>query len=144
MDDMEELGVPTVRTEVAAAVVTSGLGGLVGRRRNGNPLWTFLGGKIELGESPEVAAVQETLEEVGLAVRAAGIIGSRLHPVSAVPITYVAAVPVVADVAQIWHMRADSDGELTEVRWVGLEEALALMGDMAGPVRRYLQTALGN
>ncbi len=33
-------------------------------------LWEFPGGKIELGESPENAAIRETKEEAGLAVRA--------------------------------------------------------------------------
>jgi mutator protein MutT len=32
--------------------------------------WEFPGGKIEPGESPAMAAVRETLEETGLAVRA--------------------------------------------------------------------------
>ncbi len=32
--------------------------------------WEFPGGKIELGETPFAAAVRETLEETGLAVRA--------------------------------------------------------------------------
>ena len=50
---------------VAAAVVTSGLGVLVGRRRDGNPPWMFPGGKIEPGESPEDAAVREALERPG-------------------------------------------------------------------------------
>ena len=37
---------------------------------------------------------------------------------------------------------AGHSAELTEVRWVSLEEGRALMGDMADPVRRYLQQAL--
>jgi 8-oxo-dGTP pyrophosphatase MutT (NUDIX family) len=45
---------------------------VVGRRRDGNPPWTFPGGKIEPGESPEDAAVRETLEEIGLRVRVTG------------------------------------------------------------------------
>lgn len=65
---------------VAVAVVTSHLGVLVGKRRDGDPPWVFPGGELEPGESPEDAAVRETLEETGLRVRATGVIGSRVHP----------------------------------------------------------------
>jgi hypothetical protein len=41
-------------------VVTSRLGVLVGRRRDGTPPWTFPGGKIEPGESPEGIALPVT------------------------------------------------------------------------------------
>jgi 8-oxo-dGTP pyrophosphatase MutT (NUDIX family) len=53
---------------VAAAIITSRPGVLVGRRRDGHPPWTFPAGTIEPGESPEDAAVRETLEETGLRV----------------------------------------------------------------------------
>jgi 8-oxo-dGTP diphosphatase len=107
---------------VAAAIIASPLGVLVGRRRDGNPPWTFPAGKIEVGESPEDAAVRETFEETGLRVRVTGIIGSRVHPRTGVRIVYVAAVLV-------GEAGANPDGqELTEVRWVSLAEADELMG----------------
>jgi len=43
---------------VAAAIVTSHLGVLVSRRRDGDPPWTFPAGKIGPGESAEDAAVR--------------------------------------------------------------------------------------
>jgi 8-oxo-dGTP diphosphatase len=117
---------------VAAAIVTTTKGVLVGRRSDRNPPWTFPSGTIESGESPEDAAVRETREETGLGVRAEGIIGSRRHPRTGRLIVYVAAT-LVGDPDAV------ADGiELTEVRWAGLAEAAELMGDMSETVRRHL------
>jgi 8-oxo-dGTP pyrophosphatase MutT (NUDIX family) len=49
---------------VAVAVVTSPLGVLVGRRRDGVPPRTFPGGKIEPGESPGKVMTSPDLLEV--------------------------------------------------------------------------------
>ena len=95
---------------MAVAIVTSGLGVLVGRRRDGNPPWTFPRGKIEPGESPEDAAVRETLEETGSRIRATGVIGSRVHPQTGVRIVYVAATAVGEP-----NVTAGRSGELAEV-----------------------------
>jgi 8-oxo-dGTP diphosphatase len=85
---------------------------------------------------PEDAAMRETREETGLAVRAERIIGSRRHPDTGRLIVYVAATPV-----------SDKDGvadgiELVEVRWAGLAEAVELIGEMSEAVRRYLIRSL--
>jgi 8-oxo-dGTP diphosphatase len=120
------------RPAVAVAIVISHLGVLVGRRRDGKPPWVFPGGKIEPGESPEEAAVRETLEETGLRVRATRVIGSRVHPVTGVRIVYVAAVPPgEADAVA-------AGDELAEVRWVSPAEAEELMPGMYEPVRQFL------
>ena len=54
---------------VVAAIVTSELGVLVGRRNDGKPPWTFISGEVEPGESPADAAVREVKEETALEVR---------------------------------------------------------------------------
>jgi 8-oxo-dGTP diphosphatase len=119
--------------QVAAAIVTGRLGVLVGRRRDGNPPWTFPSGKVEPGESPEDAAVRETLEETGVRVRATAIIGQRVHPRTGVLIYYVAAVP--EDEAA-----ALADGEeLDAVRWVSAAKAGEQMPDMAPAVREHIR-----
>jgi 8-oxo-dGTP diphosphatase len=132
----------------AVAVVTSGLGVLVGKRRDDNPPWTFPGGKIEPGESPEDAAVRETLEETGLRVRATGVIGNRIHPRTGVRIVYVAAVLASDAGVRLREALTDSaaaaDDELTEVRWVSLAEAGELMGGTVYElVRQHVRRGTG-
>ena len=45
------------------------------QRRGDSKKWGFPGGAIEIGETPEMAAVREVKEETGLDVKAAGLIG---------------------------------------------------------------------
>jgi 8-oxo-dGTP diphosphatase len=130
-DGMTELA---SRPAVAVAVVTSRLGVLASRRRDGVP-WTLPGGKLEPGECPEDTAVRETFEETGLRVRATGVIGSRVHPETGVMIVYVAAALTSETGAMV-----SAGGEVVEVRWVGVAEAQELIGDMSEPVRQYLAT----
>ena len=68
------------RVVVAAAVLRERVGApiLLTRRREGDFLggyWEFPVGKLELGESPEVALVRECEEEIGLTV----VVGSILE-----------------------------------------------------------------
>jgi 8-oxo-dGTP pyrophosphatase MutT (NUDIX family) len=48
---------------VVAAIVTSELGVLVGRRNDGKPPRTFIAGEIEPGDSPADAGIREVKEE---------------------------------------------------------------------------------
>jgi hypothetical protein len=67
------------------------------------------------------------------------VIGSRLHPVTAVAMVYVAA-----ELAGEPGVMADGSGELAEIRWAGLAEARELMDTMAEAVHRYLKQVLGS
>lgn len=125
---------------VVAAIVTSHLGVLVGRRNDGKPPWTFIAGEIEPGESPADAAVREVKEEAGLEVRAGGIIGRRVHPRTGRTMVYMAATVVRGTDAVV----GDPE-ELAEVRWASPAEADQLMGGtIFEPVRTHLRRVIGN
>lgn len=119
---------------VAAAVVTSHLGVLAGRRNDKVPPWTFIAGKIQPGESQADAAIREVKEETGLEVRAGHHeIARRVHPKTHRTMIYLACTPVHGT-----DVFVGDEEELAEVRWLSLEEADELMPDMFAPVRQHL------
>jgi 8-oxo-dGTP pyrophosphatase MutT (NUDIX family) len=122
---------------VAAAIVTSDLGVLAGRRNDGQPPWTFIAGAIEPGESPGDAVVREVKEETGLEVSPGRVLGRRVHPATGRTMVYLAARPVLGT-----DVFVGDENELAEVRWLSLPEADQAMPDMYEPVRAYLGRAL--
>lgn len=108
----------TTKPGISAAIITDGDRVLMVRRRvkEGELSWQFPAGAIEAGESPEEAAVRETLEETGLKVEATGLIGQRVHPKTQREMSYTAC-RVVGGEAHV----ADAD-ELDAVAWVTLDE----------------------
>jgi excisionase family DNA binding protein len=125
---------------VVAAIVTSHLGVLVGRRNDGKPPWTFIAGEIEPGESQVDAAVREVKEETGLRVRAGHHeIGRRVHPKTGRTMIYLACTPTEGTDIFV----GDPD-ELAEVRWANLADVDTLMGrtNVFGPVWEHLARVL--
>jgi len=119
---------------VVAAIVTSHLGVLAGRRNDGKPPWTFIAGEIEPGESQVDAAVREVKEETGLEVRAGyQEIGRRVHPKTGRTMIYLACSPV--DGLGVF---VGDEEELAEVRWLSLAEVDTLMPGVFEPVRDHL------
>lgn len=125
---------------VVAAIVTSPLGVLVGRRRDGKPPWTFIAGEQDAvqDESPADTAVREVKEETGLRVQAGEVIGDRVHPKTGRTMIYIAAAPTHGT-----DIFVGDEDELAEVRWVGLAEAGELLPGMYKPVREHLERELG-
>jgi 8-oxo-dGTP diphosphatase len=103
---------------ISMAIITHGDKVLMIRRRQreGKLSWAFPGGGIEAGETPEQAAVRETLEETSLEVKSVQVIGARIHPSTGADMTYVACEPVAGEA------RVEDSEELAEVAWVSLEE----------------------
>ncbi|MFF9624249.1 NUDIX hydrolase [Streptomyces griseosporeus] len=108
----------TTKPGISAAIITDGNRVLMVRRRvkEGELSWQFPAGGIEPGETPEEAAVRETLEETGLKVEAGRLIGQRVHPKTGREMSYTACRVVDGEA----HV-ADAD-ELDAVAWLTLDE----------------------
>ncbi len=101
----------------AAVIVRDGKVLLIRRRqREGTLLWALPSGGIEEGESAEDAAQRETMEEVGLAVSAASVLGERVHPNTGRRMIYVACRPGTGDAEVL-----DSE-EIEELTWAAKSE----------------------
>jgi 8-oxo-dGTP diphosphatase len=124
---------------VVAAIVTSELGVLAGRRNDNTPPWTFIAGQLLPGESVADAAAREVKEETGLEVIPGRILGRRVHPDTNRTMIYLVAQP--ADPQQLTVSVGDED-ELAETRWLSLAEAEQLLPGMFPPVHAYLSRAL--
>lgn len=123
---------------VVAAIVTSHLGVLAGRRNDGKPPWTLIAGEVEPGESIADAAVREVKEETGLEVRAGHHeIGRRVHPKTGRTMIYLACTPVAGTAVFV-----GDEEELAEVRWLSLAEVDELLAGLFEPVREHLGRVL--
>ncbi|MGV9352325.1 NUDIX hydrolase [Streptomyces misionensis] len=129
----------TTKPGISAAIITNGDRVLMVRRRvkEGELSWQFPAGGIEEGESPEEAAVRETLEETGLKVEAERLIGQRVHPKTGREMSYTACRIIDGEA----HV-ADED-ELDAVAWVALAEIPEYVPyGLFEPVQEYLEAAL--
>ena len=122
----------------AAIIVQDGKLLLVQRRvSEGELSWQFPAGAVEQGETFEDAAVRETSEEAGLAVKATKLLGERVHPKTGRLMGYVAC-DVVSGTAYV----ADAE-ELADFAWAAPDQ----FGDyvpygFAPAVQEYLDEKL--
>jgi len=129
----------TPKPGISAAIIVDGNRVLMVRRRikEGELMWQFPAGGIEEGETPEEAAVRETLEEAGLEVKADRLLGQRVHPKTGREMFYTAC-EVVAGEATV----ADPE-ELDAVAWVKHDEIPDYVPyGLFEPVQAYLDEVL--
>ncbi|MFI5758672.1 NUDIX hydrolase [Streptomyces sp. NPDC051569] len=127
------------RPGISAAIVVHGNRVLMVRRRisEGQLSWQFPAGEIEPGESPEEAAVRETLEETGLGVTALKPLGERVHPKTGRLMSYTAC-EFVTGTAEV----LDTE-ELAELAWITHAEIPAYVPyGLFEPVQTYLDAVL--
>ncbi|MBV9312331.1 MAG: NUDIX hydrolase [Pseudonocardia sp.] len=101
---------------------TSSTAALIGRLdRRGRLLWSLPKGHIEVGETPEQAAIREIQEETG-------ILGEVLAPLGIIDFWFVTEDRRVHKTVHHFLLRAlggelsDLDVEVTEVAWVPLDQ----------------------
>jgi 8-oxo-dGTP diphosphatase len=100
-------------------------------------VWQFPAGKVEQGEPPERAAAREALEEAGVTVVPAGVIGTRVHPGTGRRVVYVACRWVSGD------PRPASPREVAAAEWVPITDlADWIPGGVYPPVQEYLDGVL--
>ncbi|MBZ6207492.1 NUDIX hydrolase [Streptomyces olivaceus] len=129
----------TEKPGISAAIIVRDGRVLMVRRavKEGELMWQFPAGGIEAGESPEEAAVRETLEETALTVKAVRLLGQRVHPKTGREMSYTACDAVDGEA------RVADDEELDAVAWVAHGEIADYVPyGLFEPVQEYLDDIL--
>lgn len=122
-----------LKSEQANDPVIMAAGGLVWRLIENKPRlalihrdryndWTFPKGKLESGESWQIAAIREVEEETGCKPQIISYAGATSYPVNS-----------VAKIVLFWHMFTESESKFTpneevdEIRWVKFGKARKLL-----------------
>lgn len=105
--------------EVVGAIIKDGDKYLIGQRaanKSQGGLWEFMGGKIEPGETPELALRRECCEELSLAIENEQIVDSVVHeyPEKTIRLTLIECNPKKGSVPQAL--------EHQQIRWVTVDE----------------------
>jgi 8-oxo-dGTP diphosphatase len=122
----------------AAVIVRDGQVLLIRRRqKEGTLLWALPSGEIESGESPELAAQRETLEEVGYLIDPKAVLGERIHPNTGRKMIYVACTPGDGEPEVLDH------DEIAELAWVSKDRLPELVPyGFYDKVQDYLDTLM--
>lgn len=120
---------------------------LIGRRmgKNGLGTWSMPGGHLDMGESPEMTAARETLEETGVVVDNIQFIGYTNDIFPEKEKHYLTLWMAGWWVSGEPHMTATR--EMDELRWVSLDDLpdglfLPLVNLLESPFKQVLQDAV--
>ena len=120
--------IPTPVLVVAVALIAADGRVLLQRRKLGGEhggLWEFPGGKVEPGESPQMAIRREIEEEIGVVLDPAALAPLAFASDAEVPSPPRKAYVILLYTCRIWQGEAEChDGE--EIRWFAPEEFQAL------------------
>ena len=110
---------------------------MVHERKHGQ-LWYLPAGRVEAGETCVMAAVRETFEETGIAVRLVGILRVEHSPG---PRAARLRVVFLAEPVDDTLPKSDPDDESLEAAWVTLEELdrYPLRGDEVRDIFAYVE-----
>ena len=86
-------------------------------KKEGNLLWAFPGGKLEVGESSAQAVIREINEETGLECKPVRLLETKIHPDTGVKISYWLCSPMKGEA-----VNSEPD-KATEVIWTTPQDA---------------------
>jgi len=123
--------------DVVGAIIKDGDRYLVGQRaahKSQGGLWEFMGGKVEVHETPEQALARECREELDLEIENEKIIDSVIHeyPEKTIRLTLIACTPKTGSVPKAL--------EHQQIRWVTRAEMASL--DFAPADRELIEKKL--
>ena len=108
-------------------------------RRLDSGVWELPGGRVDIGESAQAAAIRETAEEAGIAVRITGLVGLYTQPgqiVRGADGVVRQQFAVVLRGEQVGHSDPCADGiETDSVAWVARAEIADLTMEPATRIR---------
>jgi len=113
---------PKMRPGVGVGVIIKKDGKVLLQKRigaHGAGSWSFPGGHLEYGESPEQTAVRETLEEVGVSVRNPKVVGVT-NDISHEEGKHYITIFVEADYVG-GEAKANEPDRVSEVGWFALD-----------------------
>ncbi|MBP3648824.1 MAG: NUDIX domain-containing protein [Clostridia bacterium] len=123
----EKVGHDRIMLVFSGGCILNDQGQVLLQKRGDSGLWGFPGGAIELGESPEAAAIRETQEETGLQVAVGGLIGIYTDCQMSYPNGDQAhSICIAYELRQTGGQLGSDDPETAALRWFSLDEAPAL------------------
>lgn len=124
----------------AGGCILNEAGQVLLQRRGDSGKWGFPGGAIEIGETPEMAAIREVKEETGLDVKVAGLLGIYTDCDMAYPNGDQAqSICIAYELERVGGQLACDDHETVELKYFDLDEMPELFCKQHEEMMRDLQ-----